>query len=729
MSTHHVLGNALPRRPVVALALPVIVLIAVLAPTAAAGQVARVTPVTACDPIDDSACLLPFPNDRYTVPADTPTGLRVELPAEGMPVNAAGKRIDPTEWNRNDGFSPGSMILADVPGMDLQTTFGLPHGVQVLDRPALSLAPEAPIVLVDLDTGARVGYYAEVDGHAGAVSSNRRLVIVRPLETLRSAHTYAVALRSLRDSDGRVIPPDRVFEWYRDKQGRPPAGVEPARIAAFERLFVDLAEAGVARDDLHLAWSFTVASDEGVTGRAVHIRNEAFASLGDEDLADGAVDGHAPNSTVTAVEDLASGPTARRVRGTVLVPNYLHTPTRPVPAPDGGAALAALLASTEARFAYAEDDAGPTALPVRNQAAPWLSVPYSCDIPRTATPAAPATPLLFGHGVLGSRGEAGSASTAGLRERNFAPCGVDFAGMSSMDLPNVAATLQDLSRFAVVADRLQQGLLNFLFVGRALAHPRGLTAHAAFRPDDGRLVGIDGLGYAGSSQGAILGGAVVALAPDLTAGVLDVGGINYSTLLNRSVVWEGASLGNLYYASYRDPVERQLGFALLQMLWDRAEGNGYARRLTSHPLPNTPSHDVLLHVALGDFQVANVAAEVQARSLGARLLHTSLAPGRHWSDDPAFGLVPFDVAHDRSLVAHRGSALVYFDSGTPAPPGSNVPPTSAGGDPHGDPRRDAHSNDQSAAFLRTGVVVDVHDGGPYWTQVCRGEANPNCPSP
>ncbi|MGH3368834.1 MAG: hypothetical protein ACRDPR_02435, partial [Nocardioidaceae bacterium] len=355
--------------------------------------------------------------------------------------------------------------------------------------------------------------------------------------------------------------------------------------------------------------------------------------------------------------------------------------------------------------------------------------PYVCDIPRTATPASPATPLVFGHGVLGSRGEVGSASTAGLRERNFAPCGVDFAGMSSMDLTNVAATLQDLSRFAVVADRLQQGLLNFLFMGRALAHPGGLAAHAAFRHDDVPLVGTQGLGYVGSSQGAILGGAVVALAPDFTAGVLDVSGINYSTLLNRSVVWEGAPLGNLYYASYRDPVERQLGFALLQMLWDRGEGNGYARRLTSDRLPNTPSHDVLLHVALGDFQVANVTAEVQARSVGARLLHTSLAPGRHWSDDPAFGLVPFGVANDGSLVAHRGSALVYFDSGSPAPPSSNVPPISAGGDPHGDPRRDVRSNDQSAVFLRTGVVVDVHDGAPYWTQVCRGEANPNCSSP
>ena len=219
----------------------------------------------------------------------------------------------------------------------------------------------------------------------------------------------------------------------------------------------------------------------------------------------------------------------------------------------------------------------------------------------------------------------------------------------------------------------------------------------------------------------------MALAPDLTNGVLDVTGINYSTLLNRSVDWEGAAVGSLYYGSYRDPVERQLGLALLQMLWDRAEGNGYARHMTSDPLPNSPPHSVLLHAAFGDHQVANVAAEVQARSVGARILQTSLAPGRHWSNEPAFGLRPFDRTSDGAVVAHRGSALVYFDSGNNAPPSLNLPPGPDGGDPHGDPRDDAAGNDQRAVFLRSGAVVDVHHGLPYWTSVCRGAVNPNCP--
>src|SRR5215207_4983179 len=146
--------------------------------------------VGTCDPIASGACLLPFPNDRFTVPADTPTGLRVQVPIEGMPTNAAGTPIDPTEWNRNDGFSPGSMVLADVPGLDLQATFGLPAGVQVLDRPAASLADDAPIVLLDLDTGQRVPYYAELDHHPGAVAAGRQLLIVRPLVNLVAGHRH-----------------------------------------------------------------------------------------------------------------------------------------------------------------------------------------------------------------------------------------------------------------------------------------------------------------------------------------------------------------------------------------------------------------------------------------------------------------------------------------------------------------------------------------------------------
>jgi hypothetical protein len=74
----------------------------------------------ACDPVDPDACLLPFPNDRFTrADPSTPTGRRLDLPVDGMPANHPGKHIDPTEWNRNDGFSPSSIGLTVVPNLDV----------------------------------------------------------------------------------------------------------------------------------------------------------------------------------------------------------------------------------------------------------------------------------------------------------------------------------------------------------------------------------------------------------------------------------------------------------------------------------------------------------------------------------------------------------------------------------------------------------------------------------
>lgn len=224
------------------------------------------------------------------------------------------------------------------------------------------------------------------------------------------------------------------------------------------------------------------------------------------------------------------------------------------------------------------------------------------------------------------------------------------------------------------------------------------------------VIDTDELFYDGNSQGGIMGGALTALAPDFTKAVLGVPAMNYSTLLNRSVDWEG-SYGEVFYATYQDPAERQLAFSLMQMLWDRTEANAYAHHMTDDPYPNTPPHQVLLHVAYGDFQVADVAAEVEARTIGAALLPTSLAEGRHWSTDPTFGL-------DTWSEETGGSALVYFDSGNLVPPNGNLPPAHVGSDPHGHPRGDHLGGIQRRHFFDTGVIVDVRDGDPYWTRSC-----------
>ncbi len=105
---------------------------------------------------------MPFPNDFFTGrrrrAADRPArALRPRVDA----ANSSGVPIDPTEWNRNDGFSPGSMIVTYVARLDLARTGAAP----ITDIGA-SLRPDQPIVLLDTDTGRRWPFFAELDAQA-----------------------------------------------------------------------------------------------------------------------------------------------------------------------------------------------------------------------------------------------------------------------------------------------------------------------------------------------------------------------------------------------------------------------------------------------------------------------------------------------------------------------------------------------------------------------------------
>ena len=99
-------------------------------------------------------------------------------------------------------------------------------------------------------------------------------------------------------------------------------------------------------------------------------------------------------------------------------------------------------------------------------------------------------------------------------------------------------SLSDMSNFNKLVDRMQQGFVNFMYLSRALTHPDGLVDDAAFQMENGAsgsqpVIDTNG-GRAlvhGSQPGADQGGALTALEPDADRGVLNVTGMNYSTLL------------------------------------------------------------------------------------------------------------------------------------------------------------------------------------------------------
>jgi hypothetical protein len=155
-------------------------------------------------------------------------------------------------------------------------------------------------------------------------------------------------------------------------------------------------------------------------------------------------------------------------------------------------------------------------------------------------------------------------------------------------LPAVLSILGDLSTFRVLPDRIQQAMLNFLFLGRAAKAPDGFGSNPAFQNPDGTSRLAPTIYYAGNSQGGIIGGALTAVAQDWQRAFLGVPGMNYSTLLNRSVDFD--DFNPFFIGPYPDELTYQLNLSLIQMLWDRGENDGYANHLTSDPLPGTQPH-------------------------------------------------------------------------------------------------------------------------------------------
>lgn len=628
-----------------------------------------------CEILGQSRCQLPFPSDYLTVEdPSTDTGRRVALHPEAMAQNTSGVKIDATEMNRNDGFSVGAAAVTLIPGLDLNVT-----GAAPITDLGSSLDSDQPIVLLDATTGERHPFWAELDSNAA--SDETRTLIIRPARNYPEGHRMIVGLRNFKRADGTTIEPSRAFRVYRDFVPTFIPEIENRRIA-MDGIMGRLGDVGVDRRELFLAWDFTVISERSLSERSLHIRDEGFDSLG----------GAAPEFNVSAVQDNVDPTVWRRISGTFSVPNYLTGTGAP-----------------GSRFNYAPGS-GPDALPARNGD---FSAQFVCNIPRSVTsdgndPVVPGRAIVYGHGLLGSKEEVNSL---GFQANQFRAvmCATSWIGMSREDLGNVAGILNDMSGFPTLADRLQQSFLNQMFLARLMKDPAGFSSDPAFRAGSASspAIATGEVFFNGNSQGGIVGGAATALSTEWTRAVLGVPAMNFSVLLTRSVHWDG--FGAVARAAYPDDVDQVLNQQMVQMLWDRAEANGYAHHLTSDPLPGTPPHTVMLIEAFGDHQVTNVATETEARTVpGMRVWKPSLAAGRSPDVVPVWD-IPALTSTD---LPFTGSVLVIWDWGTQAPPTTNTP-NRAGADPHGIGFGEPRVLSQVDQFLRTaGSFIDFCFGGP-----------------
>lgn len=638
-----------------------------------------------CDPLQPFACTFPWPSDRYLVADDSrASGYRLDFPAGALPSSQTAGPIDPDPWRRLDGYGLGTPIMALFPDVDPTL---LPDELRVAE----SLAEDAAALLFEVtpDGLRRVSYYIDLD--ARATDAAERIAIMRPAEILKPDTDYIVAWRGLQTTDGSPIPPSEAFAAL--VAGAAEGHLAP-RQARFDELFARLEAEGIARDTLTLAWPFHTASDAALTGPLLHMVDDALDVVGEDgpELVVETVDRYSPDPD--NAEGLEYNPyVAYRLKGHFRAPHYMR--------------LDEEYQGKRGEIFNRGDDGMPAQNGWREGVRWYATIPYS------ALDGTPHGLINHGHGMFGDAKDAADLGWTrdcgkypprecgwfhGRVDQNhrFITYAVDLIGMSQWDRDEHALTvLTDITRFTWLADRLHQGLVEYVLITRAMQRRFTSLPEVA---ELGVTLAEGESYYWGISQGAIFGATFLSVSPDVQRGALSVAGANYATLLERSRNFEPffAILGGVYTGR----PDQLVAIALMQLLWDGTDSISYYRHLAD-PLPGRAPAQALVDVAVGDYQVPLVSIENLARSdIGVPLM------------------VDYDDERDVPLAAeqsypHIGSGVVNWHFGNAWPPPGNRPPEedAVNGDPHENARHLDAQNRQMAHFFRTGEIIDVCNGG------------------
>ena len=587
----------------------------------------------------------------------------MHIPQEAIPVDPGAPTIHVEPINTADGCSPAGPILlhfaADIDPLQL-TRQG-----ELLE----SLQTDNPIALFDLETGKRLLFMSEMDMNRDPAFPDRYALIVRPMEPMEMGHRHvAVLTQALRDDEGNGFTSPPAFAVLRDGVPTTNTIIEGVR-PSYEEMFTFLETKGYPRDDLLLAWDFMVASEDYLTGSVRSMRAEAMPE----------VMGTGLGYTVDEIIDDPDPNAARLVKGTFEVPTFLDAKNS---------------------FEYDADHH-----PVRQ--ATDQSFPFTLLIPNKSRDLDEPLPLIvFGHGLFGT-GEGAIAggmlgTMAALAEGGgTVMIATDWIGLSGGDLQLILSeVVPDLNRIALITDRIQQSIINTLTLTELAVGT--LSGDPQLQVGAGELIDESRVYYVGGSLGGIQGSSFVSMSPRISRAVLAVPGCGWLNMLTRSTHWN--MISPVVDSFYPDPLLRQIGIALIQALFDLSDPVNLTRHLYKNPLPDAPADRVLLlQVAIGDSQVPNLASDMLARAIGAKVMEPSVyqVPGLEAVTSPTLEPV---------MVQYFLRDLVEPDP----PPEENVPPQSDNGT-HGKMSFLDHVMDQSFHFLFTGETV----------QNCTGACDPD----
>ncbi len=611
----------------------------------------------ACSPFtmaDD--CLTPWPSVFHTrADADSPTGRRLDYSEDGFRSPDGPLPVDPAMFNDADGVSPVQPLFVNL-GRDVD-----PSQLWGPGETQRSLDEDGLIALVDVETGERVPLLTEMDANQRDMGyEGRHALILRPLAPLELGHRHVVGLSTaLQDADGGAFTPPDAFVALRDGHPTTDTRLEGAR-ERFEAVFSALAAQGMPREELLVAWEVPLASEQQVLGPIRSMQATAAAAN-----ADGIP------YTITSVETDPTEHAWKIVRGAFQPPNFLTEDSELVVEADE-----VVLQTGRDRPAY----------------------PFTLFVPAEAEDIDAAMPLVvIGHGLFGSgeswiSGQTGRVAVQpGLAETGAVGIATDWIGLSTGDL-NLILTevVPDISRIQLVTDRLAQSLVNNLTLVE-LAHQELSRDPEVGWAGHGGHLDRSRTWYYGGSLGGIQGASFTAISPDVSRAVLAVPGAAWSTLFQRSIHF--SHIETLIDVLYPDPLSQSVFLSMLQTYFDRSDPAGLARDLGADP-----DKSVLLQEAVGDVQVANVATDILARSMGAHHLEEAPRPvaGLPVMSGPTTGPALTQTVLPDALADYT-------------PPETNQVPTRENG-VHGRGPTTAQSLYQAIVLLQTGEVVHPCDG-------------------
>ncbi len=607
-----------------------------------------------CNPFAfTDVCLPPFPSIFFErEDADSPTGIRGDYPDDALP-NWSGRYFFNTDYaDLADGISPASPIIVHF-GVDVN-----PDQLTAQRELAESLATDNPIQLYDMETGKRVLFMSEMDANRDEERPGRYALIIRPLEPMAMGHRHAVVLTNdLTDDEGNAFDSPEAFEVLRDGVITANEPIERVR-DDFDTLFTFLEGKQVMREDLLVAWSFQVASEDWLLGPVKHMRSEALTAFDAEGF----------GYTIEEVQDDPNDSTARLVKGVFQVPTYLTDDQ--------------------------DLDFDVNHVPQR-QTEDW-EFPFTVVIPKKARTLAEPLPLLvFGHGIFGS----GRSYLAGwgtnviqplAEEYGVVMIATDWIGLSAADEDIIVdEIIGDLNRIGVVTDRLVQSLINNLTMTEMMLQDLQYNNQVKIGEND--LIDTSRVYYYGVSLGGIMGSSFVSLSNRITRGVLAVPGCAWANMLPRSTVWN--PIATFFDLEYPDPLVRQMGMVFMQMRFDHSDPINLTQMLYANPPADAPAGKrVILQESIGDSQVPNLTTEMLARGIGLKLMTPSV-----------FGVEGLESVTSPTTESVLAQYHMVDQEQANPPPQTNIPPASDNG-VHSDMVFLDNVLDQIGVFMETGNI-------------------------